>query len=70
MREGIVLTVNGEPREVPAGLSVRSLVEHLGLLPERVAVERNRRVVRRAAWAGEIVAAGDAIEIVNFVGGG
>lgn len=64
------LTVNGESCEVPDGLSVRGLVEHLGLTDGPVAVEKNREVVPRAEHARVAVADGDVIEIVHFVGGG
>lgn len=64
------LTVNGEPRDVPDGLSVRGLIEHLGLTEGPVAVEKNREVVPRAEHDATPVAAGDVIEIVHFVGGG
>lgn len=64
------LTVNGEPREVPDGLTVRGLVEHLGLTEGPVAVEKNREVVPRAEHPVTLLAEGDVIEIVHFVGGG
>jgi sulfur carrier protein len=64
------LTVNGEPRDVPDGLSVRALVEHLGLGDGPVAVERNREVVPRAEHVSTLLATGDVVEIVHFVGGG
>lgn len=64
------LTVNGEVREVPNGLTVRGLVEHLGLTEGPVAVEKNREVVPRAEHASAALADGDVIEIVHFVGGG
>lgn len=64
------LTVNGELREVPDGLTVRGLVEHLGLTEGPVAVEKNREVVPRAEHASVALADGDVIEIVHFVGGG
>lgn len=63
-------TVNGESVELPDGLTVAALLSHLGLRGERVAVERNGAVVRRARHAEEQVAAGDVLEIVSFVGGG
>jgi sulfur carrier protein len=66
----ISLTVNGERKEVPGGLTVRGLVEHLGLTEGPVAVEKNREVVPRAEHATTPLAAGDVIEIVHFVGGG
>jgi sulfur carrier protein len=64
------VTVNGTRCHVPEGLSVRGLVEHLGLNEGPVAVEINRTVVPRARHGEHRVAAGDVIEIVHFVGGG
>jgi sulfur carrier protein len=66
----MVVTVNGASREVPDGLTVRALVEHLGLVEGPVAVEINRAIVPRANHAAQRVAPGDVIEIVHFVGGG
>jgi thiamine biosynthesis protein ThiS len=66
----IQITVNGEPREFPDGLSLLGLLEHFALDPHAVVVERNREIVRRPALAGTPVRPGDAIEVVHFVGGG
>jgi len=64
------ITVNGDTREVPSGVTVRALVELLGLLDGPVAVERNREVVPRAEHASTELTPGDVLEIVHFVGGG
>ena len=64
------LTVNGERKSVPDGLTVRGLIEHLGLTDGPVAVERNREVVPRASHGVTALAPDDVIEIVHFVGGG
>jgi sulfur carrier protein len=64
------LTVNGERQEVPDGLTVRGLIERLGLTEGPVAVERNRAVVPRAEHATQALAPDDVVEIVHFVGGG
>ena len=64
------LLVNGESRDVPDGLTVRALVEYLGLTEGPVAVEVNRAVVPRAQHGERLVADGDEIEVVHFVGGG
>lgn len=64
------LWVNGEPHELDAPLTIAELLVHLGVSGERVAVERNLEVVRRAARDVVRVADGDRIEIVSFVGGG
>ena len=63
-------TVNGERTDLPDGLTVAALLRHLGVRAERVAVERNGAVVKRARHAEEKLAPGDVLEIVTFVGGG
>ena len=62
--------VNGARREVPDGLTVRALVQHLGFIDGPVAVEINHSIVPRARHPEHAVVAGDIIEIVHFVGGG
>jgi thiamine biosynthesis protein ThiS len=64
------VTINGAEKDVPEGLTVRGLVVHLGLGEGPVAVEQNREIVPRAEHGSRPVSAGDAIEIVHFVGGG
>ncbi len=63
------LTVNGEAHEVPEGITVRGLIESLGLTG-LCAVERNCDVVPRAEHAVVRLGPGDVVEIVHFVGGG
>jgi thiamine biosynthesis protein ThiS len=70
MSAGVQIVVNGEPREVPAGLGVAALLSHLGLPAERVAIERNLEILPRSAWPGTTVQPGDRYEIVHLVGGG
>lgn len=64
------LTINGEVHEIPPGLTLAALVEHLGLTDGPVAIERNRQVVPRREHGSVRVEAGDVLEIVHFVGGG
>ena len=64
------ITVNGLPSECPPGLSVEQLLLHLNLPADRVAVERNRAIVRRETRGALAVEPGDVFEIVTFVGGG
>ena len=64
------IELNGEPKELEEGATLQTLVEHLSLAPERLAVEHNREVVRRADWAALKLSDGDRVEIVHFVGGG
>ena len=64
------VVVNGEKRTVPRDQTVIGLVRDLGLEPERVAVELDRRIVRRAEWPETQLQEGARLEIVQFVGGG
>lgn len=66
----IRVRVNGEDRELPAGLSVVELLERLDLEPGLVVVERNREILERARYGGVPVEQGDTLELVHFVGGG
>lgn len=68
--ETISVQVNGELREVPAGITVLGLLHFLGINEQRVAVEWNRDIVKPALWAEGKIQPGDEIEVVHFVGGG
>jgi len=70
MSEMLTIQVNGEPREVPKGLNVTELVEHLGLTANRLAIERNLELLPRAQWGTTAVSGNDRFEIVHLVGGG
>ncbi len=64
------VSVNGEARDIGEGLTLAELVAALALNPRRIAVERNRRLVRRGEHADTVLADGDVLEIVTLVGGG
>jgi len=70
MSVNIDVVVNGNPRSVAEGTTVAGLIGELGLGDRRVAVERNREVVPRAQHTTTVLAAGDRLELVTFVGGG
>jgi thiamine biosynthesis protein ThiS len=70
MPNAVTIQVNGENREAPAGSTVTSLLVQLGLNTGRVAVEYNLQILPRAKWDDTLVAQGDRLEIVQFVGGG
>ncbi|MDO8289399.1 MAG: sulfur carrier protein ThiS [Parvibaculum sp.] len=64
------LTVNGESHTLPAPISLLGLIEHFGLEPRKVAIERNLEIVPRSVYAETQLGEGDRLEIVHFVGGG
>ncbi len=66
----VTITVNGEHKRISAGLTLAQLATEMGLVVEKVAVERNLEVVPRSTLADVLVEDGDDIEIVHFVGGG
>ena len=70
MADHVDIVVNGSPRTVARGATLLELLGSWSLDPRGVVVEHNRRIVRRPALAEVRVADGDAIELVQFVGGG
>ncbi|MBA3545353.1 MAG: sulfur carrier protein ThiS [Nannocystis sp.] len=64
------IVLNGEPHSLAEETTVAALVTALGLVPQQVAVEKNREIVPRTEHAQTILRDGDQLEIVTFVGGG
>ena len=66
----MVITLNGDPHDLPGPLTVSELLSQLNIDPRRVAVELNLVVLKRALFETTLVHDGDQVEVVNFVGGG
>ncbi len=66
----ISIQLNGERRPVADKTSLEALLEVFSLPHKRVAIELNGSVVRKNDWATTLVADGDRLEVVHFVGGG
>ena|GEM_PF-42588 len=64
------IKINGDKKQIANGLSVNALLESLQIRPGRVVVERNREIVPRDSFETTMLAEGDVLEIVHFVGGG
>jgi len=64
------ITLNGKPEIVEDGATVAQLLVAKGVNPGRVAVELNRRIIRREEFESTRLNAGDVLELVTFVGGG
>jgi thiamine biosynthesis protein ThiS len=67
---GITLEINGESRTIPVVANVEELIRHLGIASTRIAVEVNRKIIRRGEWTETPISDHDRVEIVQFVGGG
>ena len=66
----MLITVNGEPREVEDSLTLLALMEEVGVKPEITAVQRNDEIVDRKAVPSTFLAEGDAVDLIRIVGGG
>ncbi len=68
-RQAMRITINGQPRETTRS-TVAGILQEINLSPERVVVELNRSIIPRDLFAETSLSEGDALEIVQFVGGG
>jgi thiamine biosynthesis protein ThiS len=66
----ITVTLNGEPRELPAPCTVRTLMESMGLPPETLLVEHNGSALLRSEWDTRPVHDGDSLLVLRVAAGG
>jgi sulfur carrier protein len=66
----MTITINGERGQIPDGLTVAAMLEHLGMKGNRVAIECNLDILPRASWQDTQIQPEDSFEIVHLVGGG
>ncbi len=64
------LQINGDLRQVPAEITIARLLQALDLPLNGIAVAVNRTVVPSSAHERTTLADGDAVEIIEAVGGG
>lgn len=62
--------INGEAHTLTAGATIADLAGRLGLNQRRIAVEVNGEIIAREEYGSLVLAEGDQVEIVHFVGGG
>ncbi|HEY6011591.1 MAG TPA: sulfur carrier protein ThiS [Nitrospirota bacterium] len=66
----MIITLNGEKRDVPEGTTVLGLLEILKIQPQRVAVELNEHIVKKDQYPETSLQQGDSLEVVSFMQGG
>ncbi len=64
------LFVNGDMQVASDGATIADLLDGFKLIVQRVAVEVNEQLVRRADYPQTPLHDGDRVEIVTLVGGG
>jgi thiamine biosynthesis protein ThiS len=64
------IRLNGKAREVADGITVRRLLDELGLHPLRVAVQLNDEIIKRDRYAEVSLKSGDMVEVLTIMAGG
>lgn len=62
--------VNGEPRALPEGATVATVLAELDLPERGIAVALDREVVPRGQWDRTVLGDGSRLEVVRAVQGG
>jgi len=66
----ITVSINGAARQFPLSISIAALIEEMGMIGKRIALERNGEIVPRSTFETQQLADGDRLEVVVAVGGG
>jgi len=66
----MVIQLNGEQRDVEAGITVAGLLQYLGIRLDQVAVEVNLEIMEKGGFEVQILREGDRVEVMSFIGGG
>lgn len=66
----VTIVLNGEKHQIDGEVTLDRLLDLFSLPRQRVAIERNKAVVRRKDWDTTQLADADTIEVIHFVGGG
>jgi thiamine biosynthesis protein ThiS len=66
----MIITLNGEKRDLPEGTTVLGLLEKLQIQSQRVAVELNEHIVKKDKYPETTLQPGDSLEVVSFMQGG
>jgi sulfur carrier protein len=73
MSQILTIQLNGQSRTLESigdPSTLDAVIAALELKPDRIAVELNGEIVRRATWPQTTIRSNDRLEIVHFVGGG
>ena len=66
----MVIQLNGEQRDVEAGITVAGLLQYLGIRLDQVAVEINLEIMEKSGFETRLLKEGDRVEVMSFIGGG
>jgi sulfur carrier protein len=66
----VKIVLNGDEKSLPEPLTLQQLLDSLQIQSGRVACEVNLKIIRRAQYADTVIKEGDAVEIIQAIGGG
>ena len=66
----IVITANGERRELERDMTIAEFLDLLGLQARMVVVEHNREIIPRDRYSETTIRDGDELEVVQMMAGG
>jgi hypothetical protein len=66
----ITIILNGEDKFIDSKISIKNLIDELGLDEKKIAIEKNYEIIFPENFAENFLNDGDKIEIVHFIGGG
>jgi sulfur carrier protein len=66
----MIITLNGEKKEVHDGITVFGLLELLNIQHQRVAIELNQEIVKKDNYDTTAIREDDSLEVVSFMAGG
>jgi sulfur carrier protein len=64
------ISLNGDPKELSAAVTLQQLLDDLGIPSGRVACEVNLKIIKRAVYPDTLLQEGDTVEIIQAIGGG
>ena len=66
----MLVTINGEAKNLNGELSIRDLLKELQVEEKVVALSINASLVKRDTWDSTFIKENDKIELLQFMGGG
>ncbi|NPA04121.1 MAG: sulfur carrier protein ThiS [Epsilonproteobacteria bacterium] len=66
----MLVTINGEEREIKEGITIQQLLRELKIEDKVMAVAVNMKIVKKEEWNKFLPKKGDKIEFLSFTGGG
>ena len=66
----MTIKINGEIREFKDDVTLLDVIQALGLTDKVMAAAVNMNIIKQASWGGALLHDGDAVELLDFVGGG